>query len=339
MKNVFITGGAGYIGSHCAISLFKNGYNPIILDNFSNSRSSVIKNLEIITDKKITFYDVDIRDKKKLISIFKKISCYAVIHCAGLKSVAESIRRPIDYFDNNIGSTLSLLECMRKSNVFKLIFSSSATVYDNNQLLPLKETNKTGNIKNPYGNTKYIIERILMDLVKSDYRWSIRIARYFNPISNHSSGLIKENPKGIPNNLIPCIIKVAQKKLPILKVFGKNYKTKDGTGVRDYIHVMDLAEAHLLGLNKLSQSQLSEVYNIGNSQGFSVREIIEAAKKITGKKMDIEIQSRRKGDPAKLVADNQKIKSELNWTAKNSDLDKIISSAWQWEQKLLTFNQ
>ena len=201
MKNVFITGGAGYIGSHCAISLFKNGYNPIILDNFSNSRSSVIKNLEIITDKKITFYDVDIRDKKKLISIFKKISCYAVIHCAGLKSVAESIRRPIDYFDNNIGSTLSLLECMRKSNVFKLIFSSSATVYDNNQLLPLKETNKTGNIKNPYGNTKYIIERILMDLVKSDYRWSIRIARYFNPISNHSTGLIMENPKGIPNNL------------------------------------------------------------------------------------------------------------------------------------------
>ena len=209
MKNVFITGGAGYIGSHCAVSLIKNGYNPIILDNFSTSHRSVIKNLEIITDKKITFYNIDIRDKRKLRSIFKKNPCYAVIHCAGFKSVAESVQRPIHYYDNNIRSTLSLLECMERSDVFKLIFSSSAAVYDDNQLPPLKEKDKTGYIKNPYGNTKYIIERILVDLAKSDNRWSIRIARYFNPISNHSSGLIKENPKGTPNNLVPCIIKVA----------------------------------------------------------------------------------------------------------------------------------
>ncbi|EDZ59890.1 UDP-glucose 4-epimerase [Candidatus Pelagibacter sp. HTCC7211] len=313
MKNVFITGGAGYIGSHCAISLFKNGYNPIILDNFSNSRSSVIKNLEIITDKKITFYDVDIRDKKKLISIFKKISCYAVIHCAGLKSVAESIRRPIDYFDNNIGSTLSLLECMRKSNVFKLIFSSSATVYDNNQLLPLKETNKTGNIKNPYGNTKYIIERILMDLVKSDYRWSIRIARYFNPISNHSSGLIKENPKGIPNNLIPCIIKVAQKKLPILKVFGKNYKTKDGTGVRDYIHVMDLADGHVAMIKNNRLKKGLKIYNFGTGKGSSVLEVIRSFEKHTGILISFKFTKRRTGDVAESFCSANKAIKELNW--------------------------
>ena len=313
MKNVFITGGAGYIGSHCAISLVKNGYNPIILDNFSNSPSSVIKNLEIITGKKITFYDIDIRDKKKLISIFKKNSCYAVIHCAGLKSVAESIQRPIDYFDNNIGSTLSLLECMKNSNVFKLIFSSSATVYDDNQLLPLKETDKTGNIKNPYGNTKYIIERILMDLAKSDYRWSIRIARYFNPISNHSSGLIKENPKGIPNNLIPCIIKVAQKKLPILKVFGKNYKTKDGTGVRDYIHVMDLAEGHVAMIKRNRLKKGLKIYNFGTGKGSSVLEVIRSFEKHTGIHISCKFTKRRTGDVAESFCSANKAIKELNW--------------------------
>ncbi|MDA1284498.1 MAG: UDP-glucose 4-epimerase GalE [Proteobacteria bacterium] len=316
LKNVFITGGAGYIGSHCVVSLVKNGYNPLILDNFSTSHQGIVKNLEIITDKKITFYNIDIRNKNKLRSIFKKHSCYAVIHCAGFKSVAESVQKPIHYFDNNIGSTLSLLECMKESNVFKLIFSSSAAVYDDNQSLPLKETAKIGNIKNPYGNTKYIIERILMDLVKSDNRWSIRIARYFNPISNHSSGLIKENPISIPNNLVPCIIKVAQKKIPLLKIFGKNYKTKDGTGIRDYIHVMDLAEGHVAMIKNNRLKKGLKIYNFGTGKGSSVLEVIKLFEKQTGIPISFKFVKRREGDVAASYCSPKKALKQLNWKNK-----------------------
>tara|TARA_B110000483_G_C18148361_1_gene524410 strand:+ start:355 stop:1347 length:993 start_codon:yes stop_codon:yes gene_type:complete len=316
VKNFFITGGAGYVGSHCAISLINNGYKPIILDNFSNSYQSTIKNLETITNKKITFYNVDIRDKKKLKSIMKKHSCYAVIHCAGSKSVFESVKKPIDYFDNNIGSTLSLLECMKESNVFKLIFSSSANLYNEKQILPLKETSKIGNTKNPYGNTKYIIERILMDLVKSDNRWSIRIARYFNPISNHSSGLIKENPIGIPNNLVPCIIKVAQKKIPLLKIFGKNYKTKDGTGIRDYIHVMDLAEGHVAMIKNNRLKKGLKIYNFGTGKGSSVLEVIKLFEKQTGIPISFKFTKRREGDVAASYCSPKKALKELNWKNK-----------------------
>ena len=316
MKIFFITGGAGYVGSHCAISLINNGYKPIILDNFSNSHQSTIKNLETITNKKITFYNVDIRDKKKLKSIMKKHSCYAVIHCAGSKSVFESVKKPIDYFDNNIGSTLSLLECMKESNVFKLIFSSSANLYNEKQILPLKETSKIGNTKNPYGNTKYIIERILMDLVKSDNRWSIRIARYFNPISNHSSGLIKENPIGIPNNLVPCIIKVAQKKIPLLKIFGKNYKTKDGTGIRDYIHVMDLAEGHVAMIKNNRLKKGLKIYNFGTGKGLSVLEVIKSFEKQTGLPISFKFTKRREGDVAASYCSPKKALKELNWKNK-----------------------
>tara|TARA_B110000238_G_C16119577_1_gene436504 strand:- start:1017 stop:2009 length:993 start_codon:yes stop_codon:yes gene_type:complete len=316
VKNVFITGGAGYIGSHCAISLVKNGYNPIILDNFSNSHQSIIKDLEIITAKKISFYNIDIRDKKKLRSIFKKYPCYAVIHCAGFKAVIESVQKPIYYFDNNIGSTLSLLECMKENNVFKLIFSSSATVYDDKQPLPLKETDKIGNTKNPYGNTKYIIERILMDLAKSDNKWSIRIARYFNPISNHPSGLIKENPKGIPNNLVPHIIKVAQKKLPTLKIFGKNYKTKDGTGVRDYIHVMDLADGHVAMIKNNRLKKGLKIYNFGTGKGLSVLEVIKIFEKQTGILITFKFAKKRKGDAAVSFCSPKKALKELNWKIK-----------------------
>lgn len=313
MKNVFITGGAGYIGSHCAVSLLNNGYNPIIIDNFSNSYQNVIKKLEIITNKKITFYKVDLRDKKKLKSIFNKHHCYAVIHCAGFKAVEESIEKPISYFDNNIGSTLSLLECMQENNVLKIIFSSSAIVYNDTQLLPLKEISNTGNIKNPYGTTKYIIEKILMDLAKSDNKWSIRIARYFNPISNHSSGLIKENPKGIPSNLIPYIIKVAQKKLPILKVFGKNYKTKDGTCIRDYVHVMDLADGHIAMIKDSRMQKGLKVYNFGTGKGSSVLEVIKAFEKQTGIFIPFKFTKRRKGDVAASFCNPKKALKELNW--------------------------
>ncbi len=330
MKNIFITGGAGYIGSHCVISLIKNGYNPIILDNFSNSHQSIIKDLETITNKKIIFYNIDIRNKKKLGSIIKKHSCYAVIHCAGFKSVVESIQKPLYYFDNNILSTLSLLECMKENNIFKFIFSSSANVYKNNPILPLKETSDIGNIKNPYGNTKYIIERILVDLAKSDTRWSIRIARYFNPISNHSSGLIKENPKGIPNNLVPSIIKVAQNKLPLLKIFGKNYKTKDGTGIRDYIHVMDLAEGHVAMIKNNRMKKGLKIYNFGTGKGSSVMEVIKLFEKQTGITISFKFTKRRKGDVSASFCSPKKAYKELNWRHKYSlkqammDIKKIL---------------
>ena len=314
---ILVTGGAGFIGSHCAVSLSKNGFTPIILDNFSNSHQSIIKKLEIITNKKITFYKIDIRDKKKLRLIFKKHSCYAVIHCAGFKAVEESIEKPISYFDNNIGSTLSLLECMQENKVFKLIFSSSATVYDDNQSLPLRETSKTGNTKNPYGATKYIIEKILKDLAKSDNRWSLRIARYFNPISNHSSGIIKENVKNIPNNLIPYILKVAQKKLKILKVFGGNYKTKDGTCIRDYIHVMDLADGHVAMLKNNRIKKGLKIYNFGTGIGSSVLEVIKIFEKQTGIPIPFIITKKREGDSAVSFCNPKKALKELNWKAKN----------------------
>lgn len=324
MKNIFITGGAGYIGSHCAISLVKNGYNPIVLDNFSNSYQSIIEKLKIITKKKIIFYKIDLNDKKKLKSIFKKHQCFAVIHCAGFKAVGESVKNPIAYYNNNIGSTLSLLDCMQQNNVFKLIFSSSATVYNDLQSLPLEETSEVGSTKNPYGTTKYLIEQILADLVKYDNRWSIRIARYFNPISNHSSGLVKENPKSTPNNLIPYIVKVIKKKLPLLKVFGKNYKTKDGTGVRDYIHVVDLAEGHVAMIkNNRLQKRGLKVYNFGTGEGKSVLDVIKAFEKHIGKLIPYKIAKRRKGDVATCYCDPGKALRELNWKTKN-DFDQAI---------------
>tara|TARA_Y100000389_G_C17465216_1_gene524871 strand:- start:3678 stop:4673 length:996 start_codon:yes stop_codon:yes gene_type:complete len=319
MKKIFITGGAGYIGSHCVISLLKSGFTPIIIDNFSNSNQSIIKKLELITKKKIIFYKVDIRNKKKLMTIFKKNSCYAVIHCAGSKAVGESVKKPISYYNNNIGSTLSLLECMKENNVHKLLFSSSATVYNSLQPLPWKETDEIGNTTAPYGTTKYIIERILMDLVKFDHKWSIRIARYFNPIGNHSSGLIEEDPKGTPNNLVPYIIKVAKKKLPYLKIFGKNYKTKDGTGVRDYIHVMDLADGHIAMLkkNRLTKKGL-EVYNLGTGKGSSVLEVLYAFERQTGISIPHKFLKRRKGDLAKFFCNPKKALKELNWRTKHN---------------------
>ena len=323
MKNIFITGGAGFIGSHCVISLFKSGFNPIILDNFSNSRQNEIKKLETITNRKISFYNVDIKNKKKLRLIFKKHSCYAVIHCAGFKAVGESVEKPISYFNNNIVSTLSLLECMQENKVFKLIFSSSATVYDDTQPLPFSENSKTGNTKNPYGTTKYIIEKILMDLAKYDDRWCLRITRYFNPISNHSSGKIQENTKNIPNNLIPYIVKVAQKKLKILKIFGGNYKTKDGTCIRDYIHVMDLAEGHVAMLKNNRLKKGLKIYNFGTGKGVSVLEVIKTFEKQTGILIPFMITKKRDGDSAASFCNPKKALKELNWKAKY-DLNRAI---------------
>ena len=323
MKNIFITGGAGYIGSHCVISLSKSGYRPIILDNFSNSNKSVIKKLEKITKKKIIFYEVDLRNKKKLNGIFKKHPCYALIHCAGFKSVGESIHNPIKYFNNNIISAITLFECMQENNIFKIIFSSSASIYKDNQALPLSENSKTGDTTNPYANTKYIIERILTDLTTTDKRWSVRIARYFNPISNHSSGIIKEDPKGIPNNLVPCIVKVAQKKIKLLKIFGKNYKTKDGTGIRDYIHVVDLAEGHVAMLKNNRMKSGLKIYNFGTGKGQSVLEVLKEFQTQTGVAIPYKYTNKRVGDIAKYYCSPKKAFKELNWKAKY-DLKKAM---------------
>jgi UDP-glucose 4-epimerase len=330
VSTIFVTGGAGYIGSHCVISLIKNGFTPIILDNFSNSHQSIIKKIETITKKKITFYNIDLNNRKKLKIIFEKHNCNCVIHCAGLKVVSESIQNPISYFDNNIGSTLSLLDCMKEKNIFKLIFSSSASVYNTKESLPLKETSSTGNTENPYGKSKYIIEEILIDLAKFDFRWNISIARYFNPISNHSSGLIKENSKGIPNNLVPYIIKVAQKKLPFLKIFGKNYKTKDGTGVRDFIHVMDLADGHIAMIKNNRIKKGLKIYNFGSGKGSSILDVIKSFEQQTGYIVPFKFTKKRKGDAAISICCPKKALKELNWNTKYDlkkamiDIKKII---------------
>lgn len=322
MKKIIVTGGAGYIGSHCVIALTQNGFCPIIIDNFSNSYLSVIKKLEKIIKKKIIFYKADLRNKKKIKSILNENSCSAVIHCAGSKSIKESLENPLSYFNNNIISTLSLLECMKEKKIFKFIFSSSALVYDYNQPLPWNENTKTGNINNPYGTTKYIIEKILIDLAKSDYKWKVGIARYFNPISNHSSGIIKENPKNNPNNLIPYIMKVAQKKLPFLKIFGKNYPTRDGTCIRDYIHVMDLANGHIAMLKKKSKKNLN-IYNFGTGKGSSVLEVVKAFEKNTGIPIPFKYTKKRKGDNAVYYCNPTKSFNELNWKT-NYNLDQSI---------------
>ena len=316
MKKIIITGGAGYIGSHCVLSLVKNGYKPIILDNFSNSQLSIIKKIESIAKKKIIFYKLDIKNKKKLELIFKQHKCQAVIHCAGYKSVKDSNRIPIAYLENNIQSTLSLLECMKKNKVYKLIFSSSDTVYNQNQKLPWNETDQIGKTANPYGTSKYIIERILMDIAKSDPKWIFKIARYFNPIGNHPSGLIGDNSKGLPNNLLPYIVKVAQKKLPYLKVYGNNYNTRDGTCVRDFIHVMDLAEGHIAMLKKNQSQKGVEIYNFGTGKGSTVLEVIKAFEKETGIHIPFRFTKRREGDvPISLSSSNKAIK-ELFWKPK-----------------------
>lgn len=313
MKNIIITGGAGYIGSHCVISLIENGFNPIILDNFSNSNPNIIKKLENITKKKIIFFKVDLRNKKKLKLIFKKYHFQAVIHCAGLKAVNESIKRPIDYFANNISSTLSLLECMQDKKIFKIIVSSSATVYDQDQSSPLKETSKVGKTINPYGTSKYIIERILMDISKFDSRWSIVILRYFNPIGNHFSNLIADNPKGTPANLFPRIINVAKKKSPYLKVYGKNYNTKDGTCIRDYIHVLDLAKGHICALKKNMPKKGMEIFNLGSGKGSTVLELVRSFEMQTGIKIPIKYIKRRKGDAPVSFCNPNKAFKKLSW--------------------------
>ena len=328
---ILVTGGTGYIGSHTVVELINNNYEVVIVDNLSNSKKDVIDKIEEITKKQVKFYEDDVCDKKALTKIFKENKIGAVIHFAGYKAVGESCEKPLMYYRNNIDSTLTLLEVMNEFGVKKIAFSSSATVYGKPESLPIKEDSKL-TTTNPYGSTKLMIENILRDLYKSDNEWSIAILRYFNPIGAHKSGLIGENPNGIPNNLMPYIIKVATKELDCLGIFGNDYDTKDGTGVRDYIHVVDLAKGHIAAVNKIINSTGCDAYNLGTGNGYSVLEIVNTFKKINNIDVTYKIKDRRPGDIDACYADPTYALEKLNWKAELT-LEDMCKDAYNYVKR------
>ena len=332
---ILLTGGAGYIGSHTALALSEAGFTPIIYDNFCNSQKSVIERLEKIIGKPITVIEGDVRDTQKLMQTLTQEQIHSVIHFAGLKAVGESAQIPLDYYFNNVYGTLCLLEAMNKANVKNLVFSSSATVYGDPQYLPLDEAHPLS-ATNPYGRTKLQIEEILKDVKKSDPQWNILCLRYFNPVGAHASGMIGEDPNGIPNNLLPFVAQVASGKLAKLKIFGNDYPTPDGTGVRDYIHVMDLAEGHLAALKQLEALSDWTAINLGTGQGYSVLEMIQAFTLASGANIPFEFVPRRPGDIASCYAKVDKAKSDLGWAAKRN-LQDMCTSAYQWQIYRSTF--
>lgn len=329
--NILVTGGAGFIGSHTVVELIKNKHNVIIVDNFCNSKKSVIDRIEIITGIRPIVYDIDVRDELELDKVFNYYHIDACIHFAGLKAVGESNVIPLDYYDNNLKSTLALLNVMKKHDVKNIVFSSSATVYGESNISPLKEDMNVGGTTNPYGTTKLFIEQILKDLYKSDNSWNIAILRYFNPIGAHESGLIGEDPNGIPNNLAPYITQVATGKLEYLRIFGSDYDTKDGTGIRDYIHVCDLAYGHVCALNKLNEKPGLVIYNLGTGIGYSVLDVLHSFEKAVGKKIPYKFVERRAGDLAVCYSDATKAYKEMHFKTKRS-LDDMCTDQWKWQQ-------
>lgn len=329
--SILITGGAGYIGSHTCIELLCAGYEVCVTDNLSNSKEKSLERVQKITGKTFPFYKADLLDRDALEDIFKNERIEAVLHFAGLKAVGESVSKPLRYYHNNITGTLLLCEMMQKYGVKNLVFSSSATVYGNPDTVPIKEYFKLAPT-NPYGRTKLMIEEILQDLYKSDDEWNIAILRYFNPVGAHPSGLIGEDPNGIPNNLLPYIAQVAVGKLHYLEVFGSDYPTKDGTGVRDYIHVVDLALGHLKALEKLKGKMGIVTYNLGTGQGYSVLEMVAAFSKVSGRNIPYKMVSRRPGDIAACYADPLKAGAELGWDAKKG-IEDMCKDAWNWQSQ------
>ena len=326
---VLVTGGTGYIGSHTCVELLENGYEVVILDNLVNSKEDVVDKIQNICGKKITFYCGDVRDETLLNKIFSENKIDAVIHFAGLKAVGESVQKPIEYYQNNLDSTLILLQVMKEYDVKKIIFSSSATVYGDNKNVPFKEEYEIGGTTNPYGTSKLFIEHILNDVYVSDSDFSIVILRYFNPIGAHKSGLIGDNPNGIPNNLMPYITRVAVGELPKLNVFGDDYPTHDGTGVRDYIHVVDLADGHVKALNKVFSDKGVHVYNLGTGVGYSVLDVVKAFESVNHVKIPYVIQPRREGDIAECYADASKALKELGFQTKYG-LDDMIRDSYNF---------
>lgn len=312
MERILVTGGTGYIGSHTIIELYKKGYEIDVMDNLFNSKKSVLNRIKKISGKHPKFYKIDLLEYKKMDKLFAKRKYDLVIHFAGLKAVAESVEKPLMYYENNVGGTINLLKCMKKYGTHKIIFSSSATVYGTQGVAKLDETMTTGvGITNPYGETKHVIEEILKDVAESDPEFQGTILRYFNPVGNHESGLLGEDPNGIPNNLMPIIMRVSQGKIEKLKVYGDDYKTRDGSGVRDYIHVVDLAKGHVAAAEHMKDG--ISIFNLGSGRGTSVFEMINAFEKASKKDLPYEVVGRRPGDLAEIYADPSKAKKELNW--------------------------
>ena len=327
---ILLPGGAGFIGSHTAVELLNKGREIIIIDNFSNSTPKSLEAIKKITGKDFKFYEMDYMDKEKLEKVFEENNIEAVMNFAGYKAVGESVQKPIEYYTNNISGALVVLDTMRKYGCKKFIFSSSATVYGEPEKMPITEDTPTGGTTNPYGTTKLFIEQILKDIYKSDNTWDICILRYFNPVGAHESGLIGEEPKGIPNNLMPYVARVAAETLKELSVFGNDYNTPDGTGVRDYIHVVDLAKGHIKALEKLEKEKKGlYIYNLGTGHGYSVLDMVKGFEKATGKKVAYKIAPRRPGDIATCYADPTKAKEELGWTAEKN-IDDMCKDSWHY---------
>ena len=330
--NVLVTGGAGYIGSHTCVELLQRDMGVVVVDNLANSSPKAIERVEQITGKHVDFYVKDVRDREAMNAIFDKHRIDCVIHFAGLKAVGESVAMPLEYYDNNLFSTVTLCEVMRDHGVKNIVFSSSATVYSGDNEMPLREASRTGMCTNPYGWTKYMSEQILRDTAKSDNDWAIVLLRYFNPIGAHSSGLIGEDPRGIPNNLMPFISQVAIGRREYLNVFGDDYDTHDGTGVRDYIHVVDLARGHVAAINYMQQHKGESVFNLGTGNGYSVLDMVHAFEKVTGKKVPYKIAPRRPGDLATVYASPDKSAEELGWKAEYG-LEDMCRDTWAWQSK------
>lgn len=328
---LLVTGGTGYIGSHTIVELLNSGHEVVAFDNFYNSKPEVLNRIKKITGKDIVFYEADMLDKTAMNKIFDENNIDAVIHFAGLKAVGESCAKPILYYHNNICGTLNLVEAMDAHGVRNIVFSSSATVYGDSKVVPVKEDFPTGDVTNPYGQTKYMQELILNDLYKSNNDWTITLLRYFNPVGAHESGLIGEDPQNIPNNLTPYISQVAIGKLPKLRVFGDDYNTPDGTGVRDYIHVVDLAIGHVKAIEANKDNKGVFVYNLGTGKGYSVLDVVKAFEKASGVTINYEIVDRRPGDVASLYADTEKAKVELGFVAQKG-IDEMCKDAWNWQK-------
>ncbi len=327
--SILVTGGTGFIGSHTTVSLIEAGYDVVILDNLCNSSAQIMPRLKEITSKDITFYQGDIRDRAMLQKIFAEQEIETVMHFAGLKAVGESVAEPMKYYDNNVSGSLILAEEMAKAGVFSIVFSSSATVYGDPARTPITEDMPVGGTTNPYGTSKYMVERILSDIQKSDPRWSVILLRYFNPVGAHKSGLIGEYPNGIPNNLLPYICQVASGKLPYLSVFGDDYPTPDGTGVRDYIHVVDLADGHLKAMQAKAKESGVHIYNLGTGNGYSVLDMVKAFEAASGLDIPYQIKPRRDGDIAVCFADPAFTESQIGWKAQFG-LTQMMEDSWRW---------
>lgn len=329
---VLVTGGAGYIGSHTVVALMEQGHEVTVVDSFANSSSHVIDRIEQITGTRPAIHDLDLRDRTALDTAFAHAQPEAVVHFAGLKAVGESVANPLEYYSHNLDSTFSLLTVMQQHDVRKLVFSSSATVYGDNQQAPYTEDGGLLDATNPYGQTKVMLERILSDIAAADASWKIALLRYFNPVGAHPSGLIGENPRNTPNNLAPYVAQVAVGRLPFVGVFGNDYDTSDGTGERDYVHVMDLAEGHAIAVEKLDAMQGVRAWNLGTGTATSVLELVRAFERASGKTIPLKVQDRRAGDLAQAWANTERARTELGWSA-TRNLDDMATDAWNWQQK------